>query len=329
MKRNYDSPARGALKRLCVLMGLMLAVMLSATLYVQTLLVQGNYARIRDIPFSSRELPRVDLQSVLNSLSTKKIGGSGSGLVNVLLVGQDQREGEETARSDSMILCTYNKETQKLVMTSFLRDLYVPIPGHGSNRINAAYATGGISLLEQTLETNFGLHIDGGIEVDFSQFSGIIDLLGGVAVELRQDEADLINEATGSSLTEGSQTLTGSQALVYSRIRKLDSDGDFSRTDRQRKVLSSLLDSCKDAGLKEILALLEELMPMISTDMSRMQLLTLALELLPNLSDMELVSQYVPTPGTYTDQTIDGMAVLSADTDAIRDMLEKTLLGEE
>lgn len=328
MNRSYDSPARAALKRLCRLLGLVLALMLSATLYVQNLMDQGNYARIRDIPKTALEFPELDFQGFLTKLQNRSIGGIGSDLVNILLVGQDQREGEDTARSDSMILCTYNKETKKLVMTSFLRDLYVPIPGHGSNRINAAYANGGLDLLEETLETNFGLHIDGGIEADFSQFSQIIDLLGGVEIELRQDEADFINAETGSSLTEGTQQLDGQQALLYSRIRNLDADGDFSRTDRQRKLLSALVAHFQNTGLLQMMDLVETLMPMISTDMSKVQILTLALELLPNLSELEVSSQSVPAPGTYTDQTIDGMAVLEADPDAIREMLQQTLLGE-
>ena len=214
MKQCYDSPFRSMLKRLCLLLGVALVLMLSVTLSARSLLQQGGYSRIRDIPFSSLELPRLDFQSFFTDLQAEQLGGFGSELVNVLLVGQDGREGDETARSDSIILCSYNRSSKKLVMTSFLRDLYLPIPGHGSNRVNAAYAMGGIELLEQTLEDNFSLHIDGGIEVDFSQFSGIIDLLGGVELTLRQDEADYLNRELGASLTEGPQQLSGEEALL-------------------------------------------------------------------------------------------------------------------
>lgn len=329
MNHSYDSPARAALKRLCALLGAVLAVMLCVTLYTAHLLDQGNYTRIRDIPRSALEMPEFDFRSFLTKLQSKPIGGIGSGIYNVLLVGQDHREGEDTARSDSIILCTYQKETNTLVMTSFLRDLYVPIPGHGSNRINAAYADGGLALLEETLTHNFNLHLDGGIEADFSQFSQIIDLLGGVSVQLRQDEADFINEQTGSALTEGAQTLDGAQALLYSRIRNLDADGDFSRTQRQRNILSALVSHFQDASVPELLQLVENLMPMISTDLSKLQLFTLALEILPDLSQVQVVSQTVPGPGMYTDQTIDGMAVLEADLPAIRDALAASLLPQD
>lgn len=327
MRRHNDSPARAAMKWLCSMLGILLALMISITLMFQYWLIQTNRASVQDFPLLSLKLPQWNVQELLSDLNSDQIGGTGSGIVNILLIGQDAREGDEVARSDSMILCTYQKKTGKLIMTSFLRDLYVPIPGHSSNRINAAYALGGMELLEETLEENFALHIDGGVEVDFSQFSEIIDLLGGVELELRQDEAEMINEETGSSLTQGRQTLTGEQALLYSRIRSLDADGDFSRTDRQRKVLSAMVNVFQSSSVRELLALVEALMPMISTDMSKLQILALAAELLPQLSSVQISSQSVPSPELCSDETINGMAVLTADPEAIRELLKRTLEG--
>lgn len=327
MRRHNDSPARAAMKWLCSMLGILLALMISITLMFQYWLIQTNRASVQDFPLFSLKLPQWNVQELLSDLNSDQIGGTGSGIVNILLIGQDAREGDEVARSDSMILCTYQKKTGKLIMTSFLRDLYVPIPGHSSNRINAAYALGGMELLEETLEENFSLHIDGGVEVDFSQFSEIIDLLGGVELELRQDEAEMINEETGSSLTQGRQTLTGEQALLYSRIRSLDADGDFSRTDRQRKVLSAMVNVFQSSNARELLALVEALMPMISTDMSKLQILALAAELLPQLSSVQISSQSVPSPELCSDETINGMAVLTADPEAIRELLKRTLEG--
>ena len=163
--------------------------------------------------------------------------------------------------------------------------------------------------------------------MDFTQFAGIIDLLGGVELELRQDEANLINRETGSTLTEGTQTLTGQEALTYSRIRKLDPDGDFSRTDRQRKVLSALLTAYKNTPIPDLLPALSRVMPMITTDMNPGQILMCAMELLPALSQAELSSQRVPAEGTYRDATIDGMTVLTADLEAARQLLRETLLA--
>lgn len=333
-QKQKSSPARAAMKLLCAVLGLVLAAMLGVTVYVQHLLGQINYVD----PDASAGLSREALEQYLGVSSSDPggaqsdsnntlIGGPGSHIVNILLIGQDRREGEGRARSDSMILCTFNKRTKQLIMTSFLRDLYVEIPGYSSNRINAAYAVGGMSLLDRTLERNFGLYIDGNVEVDFNQFSEIVDLLGGVEIELRQDEADFINEETDSALSQGVHILSGDQALAYARIRKLDADGDFSRSNRQRKVISALLDAYKGSGLTAAMSLVSKLLPMITTDMSSVEIMGHAMNLFPMLSGAELVSQRVPADGAYSAQTIDAMAVLVPDLDATREILERTLLG--
>ena len=323
MKRK-DSLARKGMKLLCSLLGMVLLVMLGGTLVFRHYLDQIHYA-----PEPSQETPSV--LSVFSAIplgaSQDRIGGPGSDLLNILLIGQDAREGESQARSDSMILCSYNTDTHELVMTSFLRDLYVKIPGYGSNRINAAYSFGGTPLLKKTIDQNFNIAIDGSIEVDFTHFSEIIDLLGGVELELRQDEAEVINHQTGSSLTEGVQKLDGFQALTYSRIRSLDIDGDFSRTNRQRKVMSALVDSLRGAGVQELTSMIGKILPMLTTDLNRGQLFLYTVEVLPHLSDLHIRSQKIPADGTFTDQTIDGMSVLVADMEAQRQHLQNSLLN--
>lgn len=320
-----DSLGRIAMKLLCTLLGIVLAVMLGGTLLFRHYLNQIQYTEPQDS--SDSNILSVFSAISLGSMAEDRIGGPGSNLLNILLIGQDAREGDEQARSDSMILCSYNKKTNTLTMTSFLRDLYVEIPGHGSNRINAAYSFGGTALLKKTLEHNFGLYIDGSIEVDFSHFSEIIDHLGGVEIQLRQDEANTVNQQTGSNLSEGLQKLNGAQALAYARIRNLDIDGDFSRTDRQRKVINALVDRFRDIQFTELTSLLNDLLPMITTDLNPGQILFCGLEVVPNLSSMETGSQRVPADGSFTDKTIDGMAVLVADMAAQRQHLKSTLLG--
>ncbi len=326
-RKQHDTFARWAMKLLCSLLALVLVLLLGATALFQQVLGKIHYTQpVAD--FGTRLSGFVsNLASEGFGTESELIGGTGSGIVNILLIGQDRREGEETARSDSMILCTYHRKTGNVTMTSFLRDLYVPIPGHHNNRINAAYSEGGAALLDRTLRENFDLHIDGNIEVDFSQFSQIIDLLGGVQLELREDEAAEINKETGSGLSAGVQVLNGEQALTYARIRKLDADGDFSRTSRQRKLMNALLGSYRNIKWKDLLPLIDELLPLISTDMNYGRLVLLAMEILPKLSDAQITSQRIPADGTFTDEKIDGMAVLSADLEANRQLLRETLLN--
>ena len=326
-RKQHDTFARWAMKLLCSLLALVLVLLLGASALFQQVLGKIHYTQpVAD--FGTRLSGFVsNLASEGFGTESGLIGGTGSGIVNILLIGQDRREGEETARSDSMILCTYHRKTGNVTMTSFLRDLYVPIPGHHNNRINAAYSEGGAALLDRTLRENFDLHIDGNVEVDFSQFSQIIDLLGGVQLELREDEAAEINKETGSGLSAGVQVLNGEQALTYARIRKLDADGDFSRTSRQRKLMNALLGSYRNIKWKDLLPLIDELLPLISTDMNYGRLVLLAMQILPKLSDAQITSQRIPADGTFTDEKIDGMAVLSADLEANRQLLRETLLN--
>ena len=162
-------------------------------------------------------------------------------IVNLLLIGQDRREGQDRQRADSMIMVTLNKKTKQISMTSFMRDLYVQIPGYSDNRINATYAFGGMDLLDSTLNTNFGVEIAGNVEVDFGEFQTLIDSIGGIDLELTQDEADYIcgrkrdvtypqQLRTDWNLHEGVNHLTGEQALIHARNRSLGND--YARTDR-------------------------------------------------------------------------------------------------
>ena len=331
----------GALIFFGFLTALILSGLLAGNLYVRHMLSQVHYVDpnttptltqeqldaylATDVPEPGTGIPTVAPQDSTFDTHDTQIGGNDSRILNILLIGQDRQEGEFRARSDSIILCTFHQDTATLTMTSFLRDLYVEIPGYQDNRINVAYAAGGMPLLNKTLENNFGIHVDGNIEVDFSQFAKIVDLLGGVRIELRQDEARWINKHTGSNLSQGSQLLNGDQALFYVRIRSLDADGDFSRTSRQRKLLSSLLEAYQDASLSTLLTLLTDMLPMITTDMTQTQIVRLATDLFPILADLTVVSQQIPADGTYSGKSIRGMSVLVADMDAARKLLKETL----
>jgi LCP family protein required for cell wall assembly len=321
------SLGRSLWKLICLTLGLVPALMLLATAGFRYLADQVRFSSPAEVPL----VPETVGETVLEFLDPTDVNWTQLASdvkkterrsLNILLIGQDRRETDTLSRADSILLCSFRKDSGSLVMTSFLRDLYLPIPGHGSDRINAAYAYGGADLLKKTLTENFDIPIDGCLEVDFSRFAGIIDTLGGVRLQLRQDEAEVLNRQTGSSFCEGTHLLDGQQTLIYSRIRNLDSDGDFSRTDRQRKVVSAIVDAYRDAGLPALMKLLKQVLPMISTDMTESRLLLLALEVFPMLPGLELQSRSIPAPGTWRDKTVNGMAVLEADLDAAKKTLQ-------
>lgn len=241
-------------------------------------------------------------------------------LLNILLVGQDRREGEGRQRSDSMILCSFNAETNELAMVSFLRDLYVQIPGYSDNRLNAAYVFGGFPLLKETLYLNFGVTVDGCVEVDFSGFKNIIDTVGGVDIKLTEAEAKCV----GGGATEGMNHLDGEHALTYARIRYIDSD--FGRTARQRNVINAVINKMRDRSVSELLSFVDAVLPMITTDMSNAEITKYALQYAPALRGLQVSTHHVPGEGRYRYAKVRGMSVLIPDLAGIRKDLREDYL---
>lgn len=236
-------------------------------------------------------------------------------LINILLVGQDRRPGEGRQRSDSMILCSFNPETNEVALISFLRDLYIRIPGYSDNRLNAAYVFGGFPLLVDTLYVNFGITVDGCIEVDFNGFRKVIDAVGGIDVKLTAAEAKII----GDGAKEGVSHLDGDHALMYARIRKLDSD--FGRTNRQRNVVKAVFNKVRYSSVSELMNLVNTVLPLVTTDMTNSQITSLALQYAPALAGLKLSAYSVPGSGTYKSAMIRGMAVLVPDLYSIKKQL--------
>lgn len=243
---------------------------------------------------------------------------------NILLIGCDAREEGGRGRSDSIILISINKESEQLIATSIMRDIYVEIPGHGNNRINAAYAYGGADLLVETVEKNFKIQIDRYASVDFFVFMDIVDQMGGVDLEISDEEFlvanayinelnVLLDEPYGTDWLPGGgpHHLNGKQALGYSRIRYVG-DADFERTKRQRTVLEQIFNKVKDYNLIELNSLLNIILPEITTDLTEGEAITLALEM--NAYRKYDLKQYrLPYDGTWRDMRIKGMSVLGID----------------
>ena len=347
-KKTGSSGLQTALKALCIVLGVVLVLLLGTTVYVEHLLNKMNYVdpNAPHQVLSQEEIDAIDAELLEPELEEEEFTGpelddsevdlgdgadviiGGDGIVNILLIGQDAREGGR-ARSDSMILCTFNLDSNTLTMTSFMRDLYVSIPGYKNSRINASYAYGGMNLLSDTLYENFGVVVDGCVEVDFTHFKEIIDLLGGVEVELTAREVHYLQEeAPGTDVEVGWNVLSGDEALVHARNRR-DVDGDFSRTNRQRELLMALVEEYKSADLTTMLVLLEEILPMITTDMTKDQIFTYAKELFPLLLNCDIVTQGIPVAGGYYDAKIDGAAVLVPYMDVNIQALMDSLVGDE
>lgn len=243
--------------------------------------------------------------------------------INFLLIGRDWHGEGENGRSDAMILCSVDTGARTVTMISFLRDIYLKIPGHGSSRLNAAYSWGGAELLNETLEENFGVQVDVNLEIDFEGFKALIDRLGGVDIELTEREAEHLNNGNGWSLTEGTNHLDGAQALAYSRIRYLDSD--FGRTERQRNVLTALMGKYENASFQEMLDVTDAFLDQSTSDHTDEELLAYAFELYSMMEDVEIITHRVPADGTYSYATIRGMSVIEVDLEENREVIASLL----
>lgn len=344
MNRSSQEHPRSWKKRLlkviCVILALILLLMLGVTVAYESFLnrinrVEGTEATLSEeeasVILATEEEEEVDPNAEVLEPEEVTVATSAAvqiekeELIHILLVGQDRRPGEGRQRSDSMILCTINKETKTLTMTSFLRDMYVMIPGYYHQRLNVAYPLGGFKKLNETLAYNFGVQADHNIEVDFGGFVKIVDLMGGVSINLTQNEAGFLNKINGWSLRSGVNHLNGEEALAYSRIRKIDSD--FARTNRQRTVLTALLEKCRNMDFAQLYKLIDGVIPMITTDMTNADITNYIMELFPILPELQIVTQHIPVKGTYRSASIRGMSVYVPNLEANQQYLKESLGG--
>ena len=250
-------------------------------------------------------------------------------MINIMLIGQDRRPGEERARSDSMILVTINQEKNTIQLTSFMRDLYVQIPGYMDNRLNAAYRYGGTDLMNDTFKVNFGLEIDGDVMVDFDEFTEIIEILGGVTLKISGAEAKYMNNASDNHFKEGTNYFNAEDALTFTRMRYA-AGGDYGRTDRQRRVIMAIAESFRDADLVTIFNVIDQVLPHIVTNLTDAQIIeyaTKGLTILGNGGSMETLR--IPQDDAHYNANIRGMAVLVPNLEACREDLREFIYDNE
>ena len=258
---------------------------------------------------------------------------------NVLLIGTDSRDlSQERGRSDSMILASINKKTRELTLTSFLRDSYVYIDDeYGYGKLNAAYSYGGAGLLMDTIESNYGVRIDDYILISFAACANVIDAVGGVKLDLTDEEADAVNEILISEVNElmgddrnddlldcgGKQKLDGKQALSYSRIRYVG-NADFERASRQRTVMTQVL---KKAAVNPVAMarIFVTALPELSTNLSVGKSYGYTLRAPILLIGYQLKTQQIPADDTFYGDDVDGESVLRVDCDANRQVLKDTI----
>lgn len=243
---------------------------------------------------------------------------------NILLVGTDSRDPDsDMGRSDSMMLVSYNKGKDKATIISFLRDCLVDIDGYGKSRLGHTYAYGGVGLTINTINEQFDLDIQKYITISFENLVNVIDELGGIQVNLTEEEAEYYREHGMPDIQSGTVTLSGSQALVHARNRSLDSD--FGRTGRQRDVMYGIYQKIlekRDAST--LLSLINYCLTQVKTNLSVGEIYDLATSVLDE-ENLQTQQGVVPMDGTYQSINYEGMAVLDLDLEANKQRIHELL----
>lgn len=223
-------------------------------------------------------------------------------VTNILIIGSDARDydGTEGQRSDSMILFSIDKLHKQIKLTSFLRDSYVYIPGVDyHDKLNASFSYGGAQLTMDTLEYNFGVKIDHYVIVNFEIFTDLVDLLGGLDIEdITEEEAYyMVNTLSFTDITPGTNHLDGYRSLWYCRMRTLDDD--FHRTERQRKVIKTIIKKAATTNLFTLMDIVKQIIPNISTDIQKNELLGLGVGAALSFIRYDIVQQQIPAKNTW------------------------------
>lgn len=255
--------------------GLVLALASSGVIYVAAKLGK----------LDTQEIPKEDI--IINE-GVEQLASLGEGYLNVALFGVDSREGdlEKNTRTDCIIVASLNKETKEIKMASVYRDTLLDLSEGTLQKCNAAYSFGGPKQAINMLNMNLDLDIQNYVTVDFGVVAEVVDLLGGLDIEIKEEEVEPLNKfvyETGQVAGKeahfvrgsGVQHLDGVQATTYARIRST-AGGDFTRTERQRLVIEKIVEKLMKSDLSTINKIIDKVFPTISTNFTMTEILSYA-----------------------------------------------------
>ncbi|HKL79893.1 MAG TPA: LCP family protein [Mobilitalea sp.] len=201
-------------------------------------------------------------------------------ITNYLIFGIEEFGGARN--TDSMMIASIDTRDDSIKLTSLLRDSYVDIPDHKANKLNSAYAKGGSKLLIDTIEKNYMIQIDGYAWVDFKAFEEIVDLMGGVTIELGKEEAKYLNttnyisKKSNRKVKPGVNKLNGNQVMGYVRVRKVKTLGgannDYGRIVRQQRALSAIFESYKSTNVFKLMGVTKDCLSYVNTNLTKTQI---------------------------------------------------------
>lgn len=257
-------------------------------------------------------------------------------IINILILGEETIEsGTSRGRTDLIMIASVNVVNKSYTLISLMRDMYVSIPGHQDNKLNAAYQIGGIQLLYETIEKNFKLNLDGYCLVRFDDFETIIDKLGGLNLMLSSKEAqylkttNYISNPNFRNVSAGIQLMNGNQVLGYCRVRHVPTSyeaDDFGRTKRHRIVINAISEKIKEMDYINLLKLLNSVLPYITTDLDSSEIADY-METVLEIGITPFIELRIPAEGTYESGYVRQMYVLLPNLADNINLIHNTISG--
>ena len=254
-------------------------------------------------------------------------------VTHYLMLGEDGYAEEITddARTDTIVIVSLDEKYNRVIMTSVLRDSRINNPNGNATKANLLYKYFGLQGVEQCLERELGIEIEGAVLVNFANVKPVIDALGGVDIEIDVNEylairSILLGKDPNMPDGPGMTHMTGRIALAYMRARATGQGGDFSRTERQRKVVSQLMDKCRGLSLLELIGIYNQVSEGMKMSLSAMDILaafTRGYQLIAGGADF--VEFSIPQKGTYAYGTVGGSSALEVRWQANRERFHELL----
>ena len=237
--------------------------------------------------FSSK-VERIEIDRSAVTETGKEPAKEDEDIISIALLGTDfsknEKYGNLYGASDSTMILGIDTKNNKLKLLSLMRDLYLDLPDGTGNKQNLNYtmAYGGPELILKTINYNFNLTVDKFINVSLNTLPTIIDKLDGIELNIKSNELNYINSyidnidknngtSTKKVTTAGLQTLNGTQATAYCRVRYTEG-GDFKRTERQREVLTTLFEKFKTASITDLATMMNDILPLVSTNLTNTEI---------------------------------------------------------
>ncbi len=318
---------KGALKVVGIIALILIIIIAIIGIYVWIKLSKINVEKLDKDSLAVNSNLFDDLNKNLDNNITKSEFDK---VVNIVLFGSDSRDiNNSDGRSDTIMICSINPNTKKINLVSIPRDTYVNVEGYGKTKINHAYAYGKEALSIKTINSNFNMNLTEYVTINFEGLKNVIDRVGGITLNLSSDEVAYVNRSSSKKLSgSGNMLLNGEQALAHSRNRTIGND--FTRANRQRNVIQALITKISSLSMNEILALSDEMLSQVKTNINVTSYVGLLSEVLKekDIYLKNITSSQVPNEEYASGQMIDGIYYFVSDMEKSRTDLYNIIYGK-